>query len=153
MYRIYQVEYGDTIEGIASKTGTTIDNIKNINGFKTNEDLSVGSLIIAPKTENKFFQMYTVRQGDNIYSIARTFGVDPDTILLLNGLNKNDYIYPNQEITITTNDVILYVTKKGDTLDFIINNLGIDANTLNSENDKIFVVEDQLIVHKKEGNN
>jgi len=153
MYKIYQVEYGDTIDIIAKKTGTTADNIKNINGFNNDLDLVVGSLIIVPKEENQVFQIYTVRQGDSIYSIARAFNINPDTILLLNGLNKNDYIYPNQEITIPNEDIDVYVTIKGDTIDSIARNLGIDANMLNEENDKIFVVEDQLIVHKKEGNN
>jgi LysM repeat protein len=153
MYKIYQVEYGDTIDIIAMKTGTSSENIKKINGFNSDEDLMVGSLIIVPREDNQIFQTYRVKQGDSIYSIAKSFGVDPDTILLLNGLNKTDYIYPNQELTIPTNDVVLYVTKEGDTIDFIINNLGIDANTLNRENEKLFVVEDQLIIHKKEGNN
>lgn len=153
MYRIYQVEYGDTIDIIASKTGTTANNIKNINGFDNDNDLVVGSLIIVPKGDNQFFQTYIVKQGDSIYSIARSLGVDPDTVLLLNGLNKNDYIYPNQEITVPINDVAVYITREGDTVDAIINNLGIDANTFNRENERIFVVEDQLVVHKKEGNN
>ena len=87
MYKIYQVEYGDTIDDIAFKTGTTSDNIKNINGFNNDSDLVVGSLIIVPKVENQFFQTYIVKQGDSIYSIASAFEVDPDTILLLNGLN------------------------------------------------------------------
>ena len=30
MYKIYQVEYGDTIDIIANKTGTTANNIKRI---------------------------------------------------------------------------------------------------------------------------
>ena len=150
MYKIYQVEFGDTLEGIARKTGSTIDNIKRINGFSSDEDIVVGSLIVVPKMENMYFQKYIVKTGDNVYSIARTFEVDPNTILLLNGLNKNDYIYPNQELTIPTSDIVLYITKEGDTLKFITNNLGIDSNTLNSENDKVFVVPDQLIVHKKE---
>ena len=152
MYKIYQVEYGDTIDTIARKTGTTIDNIKNINGFNSDSDLVVGSLIIVPRGENQIFQSYVVQKGDSIYSISKMFDVDPDTILLLNGLNKSDYIYPNQELTIPSSDVILYVTKSGDTIEFITNNLGIDANKLNEENNKIFVMEDQLIVHKKEGN-
>ena len=152
MYKIYQVEYGDTIDIIAMKTGTTPDNIKNINGLNSDEDLVVGSLIIVPRGENQIFQTYTVKAGDTVYSISRMYGVDPDTILLLNGLNKSDYIYTNQELTIPNSDVVLYVTKNGDTIDFITNNLGIDANTLSQENNKIFVVEDQLIVHKKEGN-
>ena len=153
MYRIYQVEYGDTIDKIASKTGTTASNIKNINGFDSDSDLVVGSLIIVPRQESQAFQIYIVKQGDTMYSIARTFDVNPDTLLILNGLNKNDYIYPNQEIIVPMENVDVYVTKSGDTLSYIIDNLGIDANTLNKENDKIFIVEDQLIVHKKEGNN
>ena len=153
MYKIYQVEYGDTIDIIASKTGTTRDNIKNINGFNSDADLVVGSLIIVPKNENQVFQTYKVKRGDSIYSIARAYNVDPSTLLLLNGLNKDDMIYPEQEITIPKNGVVVYVTRQGDTINGIINNLGIDANTLNKENQRLFVLEDQLVVHKKEGNN
>lgn len=153
MYRIYQVEYGDTIESIATKTGTTPNNIKNINGLNSNTDLVVGSLIIVPKEENQLFENYTVKRGDSIYSIAKAYNVDPSTLLLLNGLNKDDYIYPNQEITVPKNGVVVYVTRQGDTVGGIINNLGIDANTFNRENERIFVIEDQLVVHKKEGNN
>ena len=153
MYKIYQVEYGDTIDIIANKTGSTRDIIKNINGFNSDSDLVVGSLIIVPKGENQLFDTYMVKRGDSVYSIARTYNVDPSTLLLLNGLNKDDIIYPNQEITVPKKGVVVYVTKQGDTVDFIINNLGIDANTFNKENGRIFVLEDQLVVHKKEGNN
>lgn len=152
MYKIYQVEYGDTIEAVANKTNTTIQNIKEINGINKDSDLVVGSLIIVPKESNKVFETYKIKQGDSIYSIARTYNVDPDTLLMLNGLNKNEYIYPNQEIIVPLKDVSIYVTKPGDTIKGIINNLGIDANVLNKQNDKIFVMEDQLIVSKKEGN-
>lgn len=153
MYKIYQVEYGDTIDIIANKTGSTRDVIKNINGFNSDADLVVGSLIIVPKGENGLFDTYTVKRGDSVYSIARAYNVDPSTLLLLNGLNKDDIVYPNQEITVPKKGVVVYVTKQGDTIDFIINNLGIDANTFNKENERIFVLEDQLVVHKKEGNN
>ena len=150
MYKIYQVEYGDTIEAVANKTNTTIQNIKEINGINKDSDLVVGSLIIVPKESNQVFETYKIKQGDSIYSIARTYNVDPDTLLMLNGLNKNEYIYPNQEIIVPLKDVSIYVTKTGDTIKGIINNLGIDANMLNKQNDKIFVMEDQLIVSKKE---
>lgn len=150
MYKIYQVEYGDTIDNIATKTGTTANNIKNINGINSDSDLVVGSLIIVPKEESQLFGTYKVKQGDSVYSIAKAYKIDPETLLLLNGLNKNDYIYPNQEITVPNNGVVVYVTRQGDTIGGIINNLGIDANTLNKENERIFVMEDQLVVHKKE---
>ena len=152
MYKIYQVEYGDTIDLIASKTNTTSDNIKNINGITNDAQLIVGSLIIVPKESDMVFENYKVKAGDSIYSIARTYNVDPDTLLMLNGLNKSDYIYPNQEIIVPLKGVSIYVTREGDTIDGIITNLGIDANALNNQNKRIFVVEDQLIVNKKEGN-
>ena len=153
MYKIYQVEYGDTLDIIASKTDSTRETIKNINGFNSDSDLVVGSLIIVPKNENQVFQTYKVKRGDSVYSIARAYNVDPSTLLLLNGLNKDDMIYPNQEITIPKSGVVVYVTRQGDTIGAILNNLGIDANTLNKENQRLFVLEDQLVVHKKEGNN
>ena len=149
MYRIYQVEYGDTIDNIAEKTGTTPTNIKNINGINDNNDLIVGSLIIVPKVEQQLFEKYTVKTGDSIYSISKMYGSDPNTLLLLNGLTKDEYIYPNQEIIVPKQDIVVYVTKQGDTLDMITKNLQIDINTLNNENEKIYVQEDQLIVHKK----
>ena len=150
MYKIYQVEYGDTIEVIAKKTNTTPENIKMINDIKTNSELMVGSLIIVPKEEERLFENYIVKSGDTIYSIAKMYDVNPNTLLMLNGLNKDDYIYPNQEITVPLRDVTIYITKEGDTVDFIISNLGIDANTLNNQNKRIFVMEDQLIINKKE---
>jgi len=149
MYKIYQVEYGDTIDIIANKTNTTSDNIKNINGFNSDGDLVVGSLIIVPKETDKVFENYIVKAGDSVYSIARMYNVDPDTLLMLNGLNKNDYIYPNQEIIVPLQGVSIYVTKQGDTIDGVITNLGIDANTLNKQNKRIFLIEDQLIINKK----
>ena len=152
MYKIYQLDYGDTIDIIAGKTGTTRDNIKNINGFNNDGDLVVGSLIIVPNKNDMVFENYKVKQGDSIYSIARLYNVDPSTLLLLNGLNKNEYIYPNQEIIVPLKGVSIYVTKQGDTIDGILNNLGIDANALNRQNKRIFGMEDQLIINKKEGN-
>lgn len=149
MFRIYQVEYGDTLDIIANKSGTTVDNIKKINSLNSDMDLIVGGLIIVPREGNEVFETYKVKKGDSIYSIARLNNIDVETLLLLNGLNKDEYIYPNQEIVIPRDNVLVYVTREGDTINSIINNLEIDANELNRENEKIFVMSDQLIVHKK----
>lgn len=153
MYKIYQIEYGDTLDKIADKSGTTVDNIKQINGLRLDSDLIVGNLIIVPKMEDRIFEKYIVKKGDSIYSIARMFNVEPSVLYALNGLDKDDYIYPNQELIVPNRDVIMYITKPGDTIDSVINNLGIDANTLNNENSRLYLVEEQLVVHKKEANN
>ena len=103
-----------------------------------------------PKEEERLFENYVVKAGDTVYSIAKMYDVNPNTLLTLNGLNKDDYIYPNQEIIVPLRDVNIYITKEGDTVDSIINKLGVDANTLNNQNKRIFVIEDQLIINKKE---
>lgn len=153
MYRIYQVEYGDTLDKIANKVGSSPDDIKTINGFNSDADLIVGSLIVVPKEENQVFSSYKVKKGDSIYSISKMFDISPDTLLLINGLNKDEYIYPGQDLMIPNSNYVVYVTKDGDTLDAIIKKFRMDANTLNSENERIFVMPDQLIVHKKGKNN
>ena len=150
MYKIYQVEYGDTIDIIAQKSNTTRENIKMLNNLNDTSELIVGSLIVVPRESDNFFENYKVNKGDSIYSISRMYDVSPETLLKLNGLNKNDYIYPNQEIIVPVKGISLYVTKEGDTISEIIKNFGVDANRLINENNKIFVVEDQLIISKKE---
>ena len=149
MYKIYQVEYGDTLDIIADKASTTVNELKRINGFNNDSDLVVGSLIIVPRSEDNLFETYIVKQGDTIYSISKMYNVDSNTLLSLNGLNSNDYIYPNQEILIPNDEIVVYITKNGDTLDNLTEFFNTDLNTLSNENNKIFVLEDQLIIHKK----
>lgn len=149
MYRIYQVEYGDTIDKIARKTNTTSENIRNINGINNDSELIVGGLIIVPREETRNFDIYKVKKGDSIYSIAKMYNINPETLLLLNGLSKDDYIYPEQELYVPLKDTIVYITKEGDTIDSIINNLGVDLDTFNRENNRVFVMEDQLVIHKE----
>ena len=149
MYKIYQIEYGDTIESIADKVGSTPDEILKINGFFDYPDLIVGNLIIVPKKDDSYFVYYKVKPGESIYSIAKEFDVDFDTIMLINGLNKDDYIYPNQEIMIPTKDYRVYVTKRGDSINSVLSNLNIAIEDLMNDNDKILLMEDQLIVSKK----
>ena len=67
---------------------------------------------------------------------------------MVNGLNKEDYIYPNQEIIIPSKNYKYYVTKDGDTLASIVNDLKIDYNTILKNNDEIRLEEDQLIIYK-----
>lgn len=147
MYKIYQIEYGDTLDNIARKTNTTVEDLIKINGFNNGYVPGVGNLIIVPNKDD-IFTTYIVQMGDNVYSIARMFNIDPDTLLMINGLNKTDYIYPNQEVLVPNDNVAIYITKEGDTIDDVLNNLEVDLDTLIKENNKIFIEEDQLMIHK-----
>lgn len=46
--------------------------------------------------------------------------------------------------------VEIYVTRDNDTLNNILNTIGITANELVKQNDKLFLLPDQLVVYKKE---
>lgn len=147
MYRVYQVQANDTLESIAQSLNTNVDVLKRLNGISDNMQLMPSSFIIVPVTDDRF-TTYIVKQGDTIYGIAREYGVDDDVLLKINGLNKEDYIYPNQEIIIPNKNYKFYVTTEGDTLESVIRNLNIDYNNLLGNNKEIFLTEDQLIIYK-----
>jgi len=83
----YTVVKGDTLYKIASKFGTSVDNIKVINNLTSN-NLSLGQVLKIPTTPNDKLT-YTVKKGDTLYSIARTYNTDVNTIKRLNNLTSN----------------------------------------------------------------
>lgn len=137
MYKIYQVG-NETLSDIADKLNTTVENLEKLNGIN---NVVPGSYIIIP-SNNMEYSTYIVKQGDNIYSIARMHGVDYDTLLKLNGLNENDYIYPNQEILIPNSK--MYVTNKEENLKMILNKLQIELSDIKNLED-LYLVQDQII--------
>jgi len=149
MYDIYVVESGDTIDSIARKFNITPDNLYKLNGFDSNYNLEIGSSIIVPKMQNSYFNYYTVRKGDNLYQIARTYNVNEDLLAELNGLDKEDYIYPNQVIVVPKPGVNVYITKERDTLMGVVNGIGANIATLLYENPNIFLLPDQILVYNE----
>ena len=110
----------------------------------------MGDLIIVPNKKNNddIFVKYQIKNGDTLYMIAKNYGINPNTLALLNGLNKDDYIYTNQEIIIPRENVKVYITKEGDTIDTVLNNFNITFEELKKQNNNIYLEEDQLMVYK-----
>ena len=144
MYDIYRVEVGDTIESIANRYGTTSDVIRRMN---PNSSFGVGTEIVVPRV-NEYFDMYNIVKGDTLYDIARRYNTDYNLLALLNGLNVNDYIYPNTMIMVPKRDVKYYITMENDTIGSVNALLGSDINKLLNENSNIYLKEGQLIVYK-----
>ena len=67
----------------------------------------------------------------------------------INGLEEDDYIYPNQEILIPKQGVGIYVTVDNETLEDISKKIGIRPEVIMDQNDKLYLLPDQLIVYKK----
>jgi len=93
--------------------------------------------------------MYVVVKGDNIYEIARNNNVGYEELLKINGLDKDDYIYPGQQILIPKNNISLYVTNENETLSDVANKLGISEMELIENNKTIYLFPEQLIIYRK----
>ena len=146
MYKIYQVEMGETLASIADKLGTNVDTLKKINGINKDVMLMPGSYLIVPAVDDRFIK-YIVKKGDSIYSISQKNNVDPSLIIKINGLSENDYIYPNQEILIPNKEYKFYITKDGDTLATVADELKENVIDLLNKNESIYLVKDQLIIY------
>ncbi len=144
MYDVYQIRVGDTIDSIANIYGTTSEVIRRLN---PNSGFGVGTAIVVPRM-NQYFEMYNIEKGDSLYDIARRYNTDYNLLALLNGLNVNDYIYPNTMIMVPKRDIKYYITRENDTLNSVNRMLGSDINKLLNENNNIYLKEGQLIVYK-----
>ena len=100
------------------------------------------------KSNDDYFEYYTIKKGDNLYQIAKKYNVNPSLLALLNGLNTSDYIYPNQVIMIPKNNYAYYITKEGDTLNLVANTFNVSASNLIKYNPTIYLTEGQLIVNR-----
>jgi len=148
MYKIYVVEYGDTINSIAQKFSVSIDALEKING--PINSLVPGMQIVVPNNGTLPFTTYIVEKGDSIYDIARKNNVNFHDLLLVNALEENDYIYPGQELLIPKSGYGLYVTVDNDTLNTVSVKLKIKAEDIVSQNGALYLMPNQLIIYKKE---
>ena len=81
----YTVKSGDTLYAIANKYNTTVDELKKLNNLTSNT-LSIGQTLKIPRSTSSYVT-YTVKNGDNLYSIAREFGTTVSAITKLNNLS------------------------------------------------------------------
>lgn len=148
MYEIYDIKDGDTLESIAYMYDITVQDIKNINGDVSN--FRAGGNLIVPKKRNAYFDTYSIKKGDSLYAISKEYGLSPNLLAGLNGLNLNDYIYPGDSIMVPKNGVSVYITAQGDTIDSVIRGMNANRDVFLKENDRIYLYPGQLIVYKEE---
>ena len=146
MYEIYKIKENDSLSNILNEYNITEEELININGEEVLLKIDTDNEIILPKKRNKTFDFYTVKKEDTIYKIANNNNMDYNLLLKINGLEKDDYIYPNQTILLPRKDNNMYLTKKNDTIKSLLNNLNIDINKLLEYNNDIYLEEEQIII-------
>lgn len=87
----YTVVAGDTLWGIARKFNVSVDDLKSLNNLTSNS-LIIGMVLKIPPYSNKKNEetnVYVVKSGDSLWSIARKFNSTVDEIKRLNSLQSN----------------------------------------------------------------
>lgn len=93
------VEVGETLYGISRKYNVSVDALKTENGLKSNS-LSAGMILKIPseqKEQNEEIETkkeepvyHTVKQGETLYRISKTYDADVDQLKKWNKLNSNE---------------------------------------------------------------
>ena len=148
MFEKYTIQNGESLTSIAKKFDTNVNMLLDINNISYEDMLRAGSEIIVPKSKEKYFEYYTIEKGDNLYRIALKYNINPELLSNLNGLMMDDYIYPGQELLIPKSGYSYYITTEGDTLDIVANRFKVSKNKIMTENEKIYLMPDQLLVNK-----
>lgn len=149
MYDIYVVKEGDTLEKLAKEFQLPIFDIIRMNGIENIYELTPGLELKLPIKEHTAFTFYNIKPGDTLYSIAREKHTSPEYIVLLNGLNPNEYIYPNQQILVPREDIAIYLTKQGDSIQSIARSTNERPEDLLLYNHKMLLLPEQLIAYKR----
>ena len=145
-YFIYIVARGDTLKGLATRFGVTVDsllaanpNITNANVIYEGQRLTV--YVTAPPPTNPppppSGSVYYVQRGDTLRKIAARFSTTLDALLRLNPQISNpNVIYVGQAISVPSG-ASTYAVQRGDTLRIIAHKFGTTVDALLALNPKI----------------
>ncbi len=96
---IHRISPGDTLSSVAAAYGITESRLRQINGLSGEDAPVVGQELVILKPE----QIYTVREGDTLYSIAEQTGTTVRSLLAENpSLGGNPLLYPGQTLVISS---------------------------------------------------
>ena len=138
----YIVKLGDSLWSIAKRNNITVDKLKQLNNLNTNT-IKVGQILIISediKEPNNIedYIIYTVKRGDTLYSIARSYNIDINELKNYNNLTDN-ILSINQELKIPIKNIeeeqvsteyTDYIVKRGDSLYNISKTYGIPIQDL-----------------------
>lgn len=96
----YTVQPGDTLYSLAESFGTTVGNIANANELEDPETIAINQVLRIPIETTSSPNIYTVRPGDTLYSIAKKFDTTVAELINLNQITTPNVIYPGQQLKV-----------------------------------------------------
>ncbi len=156
----YRIQSGDTLSGIASKLNTSVALLRTVNRIRGSQIIA-GRDLLVPRGlsagDSRLAQLrlptdrlpvavpatYSVRSGDNLWSIARRFDLHSVDIAAWNGFDMDELLHPGQELDLgfvqVDDDSIaattpatelndsFYVVRRGDSPARIASRLGLNV--------------------------
>ena len=135
----YTVKSGDSLWSIAKKYNISVEELKLANNL-TNNLLNIGQKLIIPSKQTQTtaddYDIYIVKSGDSLYSIAQRYGVSVNDLIEANNLSTTNLkigdqlLIPKQK----ESNYITYKVKQGDSLYQIAQKYGITVNEIKNTN-------------------
>lgn len=115
----YVVQKGDTLYSIANKLGTTVSELKKENNLTSNT-LQIGEVLRIPTKEiyEEEENIYIVKKGDSLYSIANKYNTTVDELKRINNLTSN--ILSIGQVLKLPSDKASNVEKKENTISYTV---------------------------------
>lgn len=133
-YTNYTVKSGDTLYSIAKQYDLTMQELISFNNLSSTL-LSIGQILRIPVAVEETvepYTIYTVKSGDNLYAIARNYGVSVADIMNYNNLTSN-LLSIGQTLRIPTTSTS-YTVQKGDTLYSIARKFDTTVDNIKQKN-------------------
>jgi len=145
------VAAGDTLRKIADRCDTTVFALQLANGISNPNLIYVGQVLVMPGAllkGNGVTDIYIVKRGDTLKSLAADFSTDLNVLLSLNpAISNANLIYEGQRLNVPTPGSIpptppstpgqVYVVQRGDTMKKIATRLDISLETLVKANPQV----------------
>ena len=126
----YTVKRGDTLSAIASRYGTTVQEIAQLNRIQNVNLIYPGQVLRITTNSNNHGSetnstgktYYTIKRGDTLWGISRRYGVTIQNIVSWNNIQNQNLIYPGQRLILYGNysssnsGNVYYTVQRGDTL-------------------------------------
>lgn len=139
----YTIKPGDTLWKIANNCNVTVDDIVKLNNLDSTiiypgQIIKLSESCVARQDNNEptnpeSDDLYTVRRGDTLYSIARLFGTTVQELIRLNNLTS-DLLTIGKQLIVPRNNYIEYSVQRGDTLYSISRRYNVPINIIRELN-------------------
>ena len=148
----YTVQKGDTLYSIALRYNTSVNALRELNNLTSN-NLFIGQVLKLPQNEEvNEYELYTVQNGDSLYSIANKYNIGVNDLIEYNAL-PTTVLRVGETLKIPKEEVIssenVYTVKPGDTLYKIANTYGVSIDDLivaNNLSSNILTIGQEIII-------